>query len=130
MRWPEVERYRLRLRLTGEARFHFEHGGVLRGLLSRALGRHDLPPELIPFAPESGRVRFAPGDAYQIGLTLVGPARGLAGELFDGLARLGRSPAAGRPAPVLGGNFDLEAAEPLPPPDFEAEARRSPAARS
>lgn len=38
-----ADRLRVRLRLTRRARFHFHHGGVLRGLLSNALRTHALP---------------------------------------------------------------------------------------
>jgi hypothetical protein len=43
MQPPPFERYLLTLRLTAPARFHFLHGGVLRGLLSAALEQHELP---------------------------------------------------------------------------------------
>ena len=70
---PAFDRYRVELSLAKPAAFPFEHGGVLRGLLSRALGRHELPHGLIPFPCESGRVLYAPGDPYALGITLVGP---------------------------------------------------------
>lgn len=122
MRAPPIERYLLRLRLTAPARFHFQHGAVLRGLLSRALADHELPPSIIPASAESGRVRFEAGDAYHLGLTLVGEERAAAGRLFGGLQRLGRDGSGAHPPPTLGGNFTLEAAEPLGPPDFNSEA--------
>ena len=78
------ERYLLTLRLTAPARFHFLHGGVLHGLLSAALERHEPPVEVAPFAPESGRARFDTGEAYRFGLTLVGPDAAGAGRILQG----------------------------------------------
>jgi len=115
------DRYRVELRLAKPARFPFEHGGVLRGLLSRALGRHEFPPGLVPFPCESGRVLYDAGEPYALGLTLAGPDRTLAGELIAGLERLGGARPSG-PAPVLGGNFVVERAERLDPPDLDADA--------
>src|ERR1051325_2269400 len=69
------ERYLVRLRLTRPARFHFNHGGALMGLLCRALQTHELSAGVAPFACESGHVRFEAGDAYHFGLTLAGAAR-------------------------------------------------------
>ena len=117
---PAFDRYRIHLRLTRPVRFGFEHGGVLRGLLSAALRQHALPRGVIPFAPESGRVLFDAGEGYAFGLTLVGEARSLAQPLRDGLARLGQPQPSGGPA-VLGGNFVLESWHLLNPPDLEAE---------
>lgn len=118
---PPIDRYRIRLRFTRPTRFRFLHGGVLRGLVSRALRQHELPPGIIPFAPESGRIRFAAGDAYNIGLTLVGEDRGLAGRLFAGLVQVGQRALTPAPRPTLGGNFELEAVEPLPAIDLDRE---------
>lgn len=123
----EFQRYLIRLRLTRPVRFHFNHGGVLMGLLCRALGTHDLPAGVVPFACESGRVEFAPGEPYHVGLTLAGDARRLAdeGRLREALSRVGAQ-ALGRgwATPRLAGNFGVEAVETLPPPDVSAEAER------
>jgi group II intron reverse transcriptase/maturase/CRISPR-associated endonuclease Cas1 len=112
----------VRLRLTRPVRLHFLHGGVLHGLLCQALG-HELPRGLVPFAPESGRVRFEAGDSYRFGLTLPAALAGALGGFEEGLRRVGRSgsrPADGRPErerartgpPVaLGGNFEVESVE-------------------
>jgi CRISPR-associated protein Cas1 len=122
MRPPSFERYLLTLRLTAPARFHFLHGGVLRGLLSAALGQHELPVGVVPFAPEAGRARFDTGEAYRLGLTLVGPESASAEKILAGLERVGREkPNAEGASPTLGGNFRLEAAAPLAPADLDAE---------
>ncbi|HKV11037.1 MAG TPA: hypothetical protein VJ725_23050 [Thermoanaerobaculia bacterium] len=124
MQFPPFERYLLTLRLTAPAKFHFLHGGALRGLLSAALEQHELPVEIVPFAPESGRARFDTGEAYRLGLTLTGPEAASAGKLLRGLERVGRQAPRKTegPPPTLGGNFRLEAAEPLPAADLNAEA--------
>jgi CRISPR-associated protein Cas1 len=119
---PAIERYRVTLRFTAPARFHFLHGAVLRGLISRALGAHELPVGVVPAAPESGTVGYQAGEAYRFGLTLVGGCRALAAPLLAGLGRLGETAADGQRSPTLGGNFSVEAAEPLAPPDLDAEA--------
>jgi hypothetical protein len=118
---PAIERYRLTLRLTAQARFHFLHGAVVRGLLSRALADHDLPVGVIPATPESGRATYQAGEAYHLGLTLVGEDRALASDLLDGLSRAGRATPDGQRSPTLGGNYELEAAERLEPLDLDAE---------
>src|SRR5205823_2010593 len=123
----EFERYLIRLRLTAAARFHFNHGGALMGLMCRAAGRHELPAGFVPFACESGRVRFREGDPYNVGLTLAGAAtREIDVERLDaGLRRIGaEKPDPRRPLPTLGGNFEVESVERLPPPDIESEASR------
>jgi hypothetical protein len=101
----------VRLRFTAPVRFHFLHGGALHGLLCGALG-HELPEGLVPFATESGRVRFDAGDLYHFGLTLCGEARSLASRLEGGLVaplgRLGSAPRASGPPVTLGGNFTVE----------------------
>ena len=124
MQIPPLERYLLSLRLTAPARFHFLHGGVLRGLLSAALEQHELPVGVVPFSPESGRARFDTGEAYRFGLTLVGQETASAGTILRGLERVGRqtSRKSEGPPPTLGGNFRLEAAEPLAAADPDAEA--------
>jgi CRISP-associated protein Cas1 len=122
MQPPPFERYWLTLRLTAPARFHFLHGGVLRGLLSAALGEHELPVGVVPFAPESGRARFDTGEAYRFGLTLVGPESANAETILTGLERVGREkPGAKGPAPTLGGNFRLEAAAPVTAAELHGE---------
>jgi hypothetical protein len=87
---------------------------VLRGLLSVALGQHELPVGVVPFAPEAGRARFDTGEAYRLGLTLVGPETAGAETILADLERVGREKqrAEGAP-PTHGGNFRLEAAAPL-----------------
>jgi CRISP-associated protein Cas1 len=121
----EFERYLIRLRVTGEARFHFNHGGALMGLMCRAAGRHDLPAGFVPFACESGRVRFRAGEPYNVGLTLAGARAFDVEGLAAGLRRIGaEKPDAHAPLPTLGGNFEVESIERLPPPDLEGEAAR------
>jgi hypothetical protein len=112
---PPIERYLVRLRLTAPVRFHFLHGAVLRGLLSGALGEHELPEGVVPAAAESGQARFEAGEAYHLGLTFVGDHRAAAAPLLAGLQRLGRAEPGRDAPPTLGGNFLVEAAEPLPP---------------
>lgn len=114
---PPFDRYLIHLRLARPVHFSFEHGGVLRGLLSACLQQHELPAGVIPFAPESGRVAFEPGDGYALGLTLVGPSRDLARDLKAGLERLGSRPPSG-PPPILGGNFVVEAWKALDAPNL------------
>ena len=118
-----ADRLRFRLRLGRTGRFHFHHGGVLRGLLSRALRSHTLPAGLIPFACELGRVRYEPGDPYHLVVTLIGEDRRLAGPLVEGLRLVGAERRSrGGPPPTLGGNFEVESVEPLPLPDPAAAA--------
>ncbi|MEW6364125.1 MAG: CRISPR-associated endonuclease Cas1 [Acidobacteriota bacterium] len=117
----EFSRYLVTLRLRRAARFHFNHGGVLRGLLSAALKRHELPVGLVPFACESGRTAFEPGDEYRIGLTFAGESRAEASAVIDGVRRVGEQSAASQAAaPVLGGNYDVESVVELPRPDLSA----------
>lgn len=117
-----IARHLVRLRLTDPARFHFLHGGVLRGLLSRALGEHELPEGVVPAAVESGRVGFEAGEAYHFGLTLVGDERRRAGALARGLERVGAAAVDAGAPPTLGGNFRVESVEELAAPDVAAEA--------
>lgn len=113
----------VRLRFTAAVRLHFLHGGVIHGLLCQVLG-HELPEGLIPFAPESGRVRFAAGDGYQFGLTATTQAAPRLAELGPKLTELGRRQGAGSGAPVtFGGNFAVEAVATLAEVDGE-EVRR------
>ena len=112
------DRYLITLRLNDPVRFHLNHGGVIRGLMSAALGEHELPAGLIPFACESGRSRFDGGEPYHIGVTLAGEARSLAATLQPGLEAIGRSSSG--PRPTLGGNFEVLAVQPVPPPNLDA----------
>lgn len=121
------ERYLIRLRLTRPTRFHFNHGGVLMGLMCRAFGTHNLPPGIVPFACESGGVSFDRDDIYHIGLTVAGNA----GKIFD-TSRLhsslsligGRAIDGDVPRPTLAGNFEVIALEHLPQPDIAGEFER------
>ncbi|MDQ3916937.1 MAG: hypothetical protein M3348_00410, partial [Acidobacteriota bacterium] len=129
----EVERYAVTLRFTQPGRFHFNHGGALMGLLCRALATHELHAGVAPFASESGRVRFAPGEAYRFGLSLAGRAStGFRAEEFRAaLARIGaRPPDPNRPPPTLGGNFEVVSVEPCPPPAPADEIAKLAAART
>lgn len=117
-----ADRLRLRLRLTSRGRFHFHHGGVVRGVVSAALGSHALPHGVVPVACELGHVRYRPGDPYHLAITFLGDDRRLAPRLVEGLRRLGARRAAGAgPLPALAGNFEIEAVEPLPVPDPGSE---------
>lgn len=103
-----VERAIVTLRLQSPLRPHFLHGGVIHGLLCRALDLHPLPPGILVFACESGRVEFAAGDEYRFGVTAVGDDRRLLVRLEEGLARIGSmSRHREAPAALLQGNFDL-----------------------
>ncbi len=120
---PDFDRHVLTLRFTRPARFHFNHGAVLHGLFN-AVFQHDLPSGLLPFACESGRVRFEPGDFYNIGLTLIGTARSSLSKVEDELHRIGRAePPRDRPLPTLAGNFELVNVTRLNPPDIDHAAR-------
>ncbi len=114
-------RHLFRLRFTGPARFaHFLHGGAVHGLLCHALLERRLPAGLVFTAPESGRVTYDAGDAYHRGITLVGEAREGLGRIECGLRRIGGD---SDPAPrmALGGNFEVEAVESLPPAEIDTE---------
>lgn len=119
----QPRRFLFRLRLTGPARFPFFHGGVLRGLFSRALGTHELPPGLVPVVCESGRVLFREGMPYHLGLTLIHEPVSWAKQLEEGLRRLGAAKGSSS-GPTLGGNFQLEEVTELPRVDLAAEAER------
>ncbi|MCB1058149.1 MAG: CRISPR system precrRNA processing endoribonuclease RAMP protein Cas6 [Acidobacteria bacterium] len=125
-------RFLARLRLTSEVRFGFFHGGVLRGLVSRALGQHELPAGVVPVVCEAGRVRFEAGSAYHLGLTLVGEPAAEAGSwterLEAGLARIGAGREAGGSSSArsgtparLEGNFRVEAVDELPVPGLPGQ---------
>src|SRR5262245_7722646 len=109
------DRYLVTLELKRPVRFHLNHGGVMRGLLSRALEQHELPSGIVPTACESGRSCFDAGDRYHIGLTLAGDSRRLADSLSAALERIGAEAASGGPAPTLGGNFIVLGFHLLPP---------------
>lgn len=120
----EIDRYLIRLRFTRPARFHFNHGGALMGLMCRAMQTHDLPAGFIPFACESGRVRFGRGDMYHVGLTVAGAARDEFNlEHFESeLSKVGlQVPAYDKPRATLAGNFEVESIEKLPAPDVGEE---------
>lgn len=122
---PAFDRYRVTLRLTQPARFHLCHGGVVQGLIRRSLQTHQLAGGLIPFACESGRVRFAPGDRYCFGVTMIGEARSLARGLRDGLCSRGVARReAGFPPATLEGNFEVVSMDQLDAPDLAGEAAR------
>lgn len=114
-------RHLFRLRFTRPARFsHYLHGGVVHGLLGHAVRDRQLPTGLIPSVPESGRALYDSGDPYHLGITLVGEARGALGAIERGLRRIGglrHVP----PGISLGGNFELEAVETMPPVEIGAE---------
>jgi group II intron reverse transcriptase/maturase/CRISPR-associated endonuclease Cas1 len=112
------ERRLVRLRLTRPAHTRFIHGITLDGMLRRAGAlagvlsedsQHRFPHEVIPYACESGRVRFEPGDSYHFLLTFVGEAIAIADDLARGIAAVGRTrPDRASPLPTLAGNFELE----------------------
>jgi hypothetical protein len=118
-----LERLKVRLRLRERTRFHFQHGGVLHGLLCKVFGSH-LPPGLFPLALESGRVDYAPGDLYDFVVTAAGPSRALLrgiGPSLRSLAQEKRGPSTA----TLDGNFDVEAVEQLPLPTLEEALGRA-----
>ena len=116
------ECYLFRLRLAKTGAFHFNHGGVIHGLVKNALRASDIPPGVIPFACESGQVGFEPGSPYNIGMTLEGEDRALFPALLQGLRRVGaEQPDVDGTLPALGGNFSVEGVEALPIPDLAAE---------
>ncbi|MHB0968618.1 MAG: CRISPR-associated endonuclease Cas1 [Thermoanaerobaculia bacterium] len=119
------ERYLVRLRFTRPARFHFQHGVALDGMLRRAGSLagvlstgdgHWFPHEVIPFASDSGRIRFDPGDSYQFLLTFVGDAIGIADAVPKGIEEVGRTrPDRSIALPTFGGNFEVERVDHLRP---------------
>jgi CRISPR-associated protein Cas1 len=89
---------------------------------------------VIPFAPESGRVRYRGGDQYRFGLTLVGECRAMAAGLEERLASCGAhlqpaAPGGGneddgdRPG-KLAGNLEVLSIVKLPAVDLKAESAR------
>lgn len=115
------ERYLFRLRFTEKATFgHFLHGGVIHGLVGRALKSREMSSGILPVAPESGRMTYEAGEPYQFGLTLVPGSRDLLGKIQQGLLEISGKRDLGRGLPVAG-NFALEAVETLPPVDLAAE---------
>lgn len=118
-----LERLKVRLRLRNQTRFHFQHGGVLHGLLCRVFGSH-LPAGLFPLALESGRVDFAPGDPYDFVVSAAGPSRALLRVLEPSLRGLAQAKR-GAGAATLDGNFDFESVEPLVLPSLEESLARA-----
>ena len=108
--WPTITELEIRLRFTHRKQFPFHHGGVIHGLLCQLFG-HDLPPGLLPWTPESGRIRYDAGDSYVFSLALVGEARRLEAQLEPALQRLAAQPAPKGPRRILGGNFLVESVE-------------------
>jgi hypothetical protein len=107
------------LRLTRDVRLHPHHGAVVYALLANANQGPGDPPSfpdgLLLDVPDQGRVVLRAGEPLAFGGTLIECSRPAAARrllaLGRGLARLGRR--AARPGDLLGGNFDLEAAEDL-----------------
>jgi len=122
------ERYEVSLKLTSSVSFHFNHGGVINGLLCNALGEHPLPPGVIPSTSESGRVQFEAGESYRFGVTCVGSPMsddpGIAERLTNGLDEVGQmdgyDAGSGTP-PTLGGNFTAVHVDRLPFPDLKGQ---------
>ncbi len=117
-----VTRSRIVLQLHTSARFRFLHGGALRGLLSSIFQQHPIPKGILPYACESGKVRYVAGEKYAFGLTCIYKAQDLYQECIDRLKRLGNGtlPASSE-RPQLGGNFTVEEAPDLAPPDMEKQ---------
>ena len=64
--------YHITLRLKQPRRFHFFHGGVVRGLVLSALSTHHMGPGIVSIPCESGRSLFQAGQEYSFGLTFIG----------------------------------------------------------
>lgn len=123
---PPFDRVAITLRFDRRVRLGFVHGGVLRGALAAAVGRHELDG-MIPFTPESGRVTYEANDVYRLGVTLVGAYRSAAGALAAGLDALGRKPwQGGGPPPTFRGNFSVERFEVLKTPTVSEALVRLP----
>lgn len=115
------ERYSIRLRFTAPASFgHFLHGGVIHGLLGRALETRELPAGLVPAVPESGRVAYGAGEPYHFGLTVPAGSASLRADLERGLREIAGKNDLGRGLPIAG-NFAVEEVEALPAVDLAAE---------
>lgn len=108
--FPAATRTTIRLCLTRRKRFRFHHGGVLHGLLCKALG-HDLPPGLVLWAAESGRISYQAGDAYQFTVTLTGEARRQIAEIESALEKIATRAARRGPRRTLHGNFVLDSVD-------------------
>lgn len=123
LRLPPWERWTVQLTCDRHVRLPLFHGAELRRLLLEALRAPMLPPGVVPFAAESGRVELAPGDRYRFGLTLVGEARGLLPDLLCALANPSRAAPAGAGATsILASTLRNARAKPLPDPDLVREA--------
>ncbi len=121
---PPIERLVIRLRLSASTRFHLRHEPVLHGLLCQIFG-HALP-EVMPAAVESGRVRFAAGDDYVFGLTVVGEAIDALPAALERLEVVSRQPRPAASERTLWGNFAVAEVQRLGAPelaDVEATAR-------
>ncbi|MGZ5444639.1 MAG: CRISPR-associated endonuclease Cas1 [Thermoanaerobaculia bacterium] len=126
------QRVLVRLRFTRPARTRFIHGITLDGMLRRAGAltgvlsddsKHRFPHEVVPYACESGRVRFEAGDSYHFLLTFVGDSAAIADDLARGIARVGRTqPDRSSALPTLAGNFELEGFDRLPAIDWTRDA--------
>lgn len=132
-----LDRLLVRLRFTRAARFRFQHGVALDGMLRKAgalagiiasqerqsgPNAHSFPHEVIPFASESGRIRFEAGDSYQFLLTLTGQAMAIADRLPLGIQQVGRTaPDRAMALPTFGGNFEVERADRLRPAQWERD---------
>ena len=118
-----LERLKVRLRLRQRTFFHFQHGGVLHGLLCRAFGSH-LPPGIFPLALESGRVAFQPGDFYDFVVSAAGSSRALL-SVFEASLRSLTNAKRKPGAATLDGNFELVAVEKLAAPTLEESLARA-----
>jgi group II intron reverse transcriptase/maturase/CRISPR-associated endonuclease Cas1 len=125
------ERRLVRLRFTRPARMRFIHGITLDGMLRRAGAlagvlsgaTHHFPHEVIPYACESGRVRFESGDPYHFLLTFARDAVAIADDVARGIARVGRmQPDRSSSLPTLAGNFELEGFDRLGDIDWTRDA--------
>jgi hypothetical protein len=119
----EIERLKVRLRLREPVFFHFQHGGVLHGLLCRIFG-HDLPAGLFPMALESGHVSYARGDAYDFVVSAVGGSRDMLSGLAPALERMSQEKGR-KGAATLEGNFAFEGAETIPKVELEELVARA-----
>lgn len=126
-RFLAAKRVKIRLYLAEPLYPGFLHGAGIRQLLTCLWG--DPPPAgIFPSCLESGHVRYAEGEAYDLVLTAVGEER----RRFDGLEKI--LAAAGRqknrPGPRLGKPgvcFEVAGVEELPlpgPAELEAKAAR------
>lgn len=119
----EIDRLKVRLRLREPVRFHFQHGGVLHGLMCRIFG-HDLPAGLFPTALESGHVAYARGDAYDFVVSAVGDNREKLALLAPALERMSQEKRRDGAA-TLEGNYAFDGVEALPGPDLDELVARA-----